>query len=140
MKRALCLVVLIMVCFLSACSGNLTSKESIEKIYIKNETLFVNAASDRSFADLEKISGVQKVLIWDEYVDIQCGGSGLGSGTHYYGIFYSEADDLCAVEVAGPLDELVAVGNGYRYKQSDGDNEYYVEPLGNHYFYYEAHF
>ena len=140
MKRALCLVVLIMVCFLSACSGNLTSKESIEKIYIKNETLFVNAASDRSFSDLEKISGVQKVLIWDEYVDIQCGGSGLGSGTHYYGIFYSEADDLCAVEVAGPLDELVAVGNGYRYKQSDGDNEYYVEPLGNHYFYYEAHF
>ena len=140
MKKALCLVVLTLICILSACTSNLTSKESIEKLYIKNETLFVNAAQDRSFADLEKISGIQKVLVWDEYVDIRCGGSGFGSSTHYYGIFFSETDDLCAVNVAGPRNELVADGTGYRYKQSDGDNEYYVESLGNHYFYYEAHF
>ena len=140
MKKVLCLIVLIISCFLSACSNNPTSKESIENIYKENETLFVNVASAGNFSDLEKISGVQKVLICDDYTDIRCDSSGLGSNTHYYGIFYSETDNLCAIDVAGPLDELVEDGSGYRYKQSDGDNEYYVEPFGNHYFYYEAHF
>lgn len=142
-------IALLAVCLLSACSSNLTSKESIltskesiMNLYTKNEELFTDAASNGSFSDLEKIKGVQEVYIYEEceYVDIQCGGSGLGPSTHYYGIFYSATDDICAIDVAGPRDELVEDGNGYRYKQSDGDNEYYVEPLGNHYFYYEAHF
>lgn len=141
MKKVLYFIVLIIVCFLSACSSGLTSKKSIENLYQENETLFVNAASDKKFSELEKISGIQSVFVYDEYTDIQCGGSGFGSSTHYYGIFFSETDDFCAVDVAaGSPDELVKDGNGYRYKQSDGDNEYYVEPLGNHYFYYEAHF
>lgn len=142
MKKALYFVVLIVICLLSACSSNLTSKESIVNLYTKNEALFIDAASAGNFSDLEKIRGVQEVYVFDEYeyVDIQFGGSGFGSSTHYYGIFFSETDNLCAIDVAGPLDELVEDGNGYRYKQSDGDNEYYVEPLGNHYFYYEAHF
>lgn len=140
MKKILYLTVLIAVYLLSACSRNLTSKESIVDLYTKNEALFIDTASDGSFSGLEKISYVNKVLVWDEYVDIQCGGRGFGSNTHYYGIFFSKTDDLCAVDVAGPRDELVKDGSGYRYKQSDGDNEYYVEPLGNHYFYYEAHF
>lgn len=142
MKRVWCLMILTVICLLSACSSNLTSKESIVNLYAKNEALFIDAASDGSFSDLEKITGVQSVYVFDEYeyVDIQCGGSGFGSSTHYYGIFYSETDNLCAIDVAGPRDELVEDGSGYRYKQSDGDNEYYVEPLGNHYFYYEAHF
>ena len=140
MKKVFYFFVLIIFCFLSACASNLTSKESIENLYTKNETLFVNAASDGIFSDLEKISGIQKVLVCDEYIDIQCGGSGFGPSTHYYGIFFSEIDNICAVDVAGPFDELVEDGSGYRYKQVGGDNEYYVEPLGNHYFYYEAHF
>ena len=139
-KKLFCIVLIIMICFLSACSSNLTSKEAIVNLYTENEALFASAASDGSFSDLENLSGVQKVLVYDEYTDIRCGGSGFGSSTHYYGIFFSEKDDLCAVDVAGPLDELAKDGDGYRYKQSDGDNEYYVEPLGNHYFYYEAHF
>lgn len=141
-KKVLYIVVLIVICLLSACSSNLTSKESVVNLYTKNEALFIDAASRNSFSDLEKINGVQKVLVRDDHVDIQCGGSGFGSSTHYYGIFFSEDDNICAVDVAGAgsRDELVEDGNGYRYKQSDGDNEYYVEPLGNHYFYYEAHF
>ena len=142
MKRTiLCIIALMMTaCLLSACFNNLTSKESIEELYTKNEILFADAASSGNFADLEKISGVNEVLVQDGYVDIRCGGSGLGSSTHYYGIFFSETDDLCSVIFSGPRDELVEDGDGYRYKQTDGDNEYYVEPLGNHYFYYEAHF
>lgn len=139
-KKTLYFVVMIMICLMSACSSNLTSKDSIVNLYTKNETRFANAASNGSFSDLKKISGVQEVFVYDEYIDIQCGGSGFGPNTHYYGIFFCATDNLCAVDVAGPSDELVTDGDGYRYKQSDGDNEYYVEPIGNHYFYYEAHF
>ena len=83
---------------------------------------------------------MQNVDIWEEYVDIQCGGAGFGSSTHYYGIFYSEKDDLCAVRLGAPGDQLKEHENGFLYIEEDGDNRYYVEPLGNHYFYYEAHF
>lgn len=106
----------------------------------KQRGRFIEASTSGDYTELEKLRGVQKVIVWDEYVDIQCGGSGFGPSTHYYGIFYSETDNLCAIDVSGPRDELMPDGNGYRYNQHDGDNEYYVEPLGNHFFYYEAHF
>ncbi len=88
----------------------------------------------------KKIKGIHEVIIWEDHVDIRCVGSGIGSSTHYYGLFFSLTDDLCAIDLAGPADELVEDGNGYRYRELNGDNEYYVEPLGNHYYYYEAHF
>ena len=52
----------------------------------------------------------------------------------------SEKDDLCAVRLGAPGDQLKEHENGFLYIEEDGDNRYYVEPLGNHYFYYEAHF
>ena len=98
------------------------------------------AAKNGDYSAIEGIKGIQKVLVWDTYIDIQCGGAGLGSSTHYYGIFYSADDNLCAIDVAGPRDKLVEQGDGYLYQEENGDNRYYVEPLGNHYYYYEAHF
>lgn len=56
----------------------------------------------------------------------------LGCTALYYGIFYSKADNKCAV-VGGSFLKLEPENNGYRWKESDGDNEYYVEPLGNHF-------
>ncbi len=139
-KRVFFAAVLTAVCLLTACFGNLTSRESIVKVYNKHEDKFIEAAENGSFSDLEKIRGVQRVLVWDDYVNVEFGGSGFGPNTSYYGIFFSETDNLCAVDVSGPLSGLVEYGDGYRYVQPDGDNIYYVEPLGNHYFYYESHF
>ena len=119
---------------------NLTDIEDIKKVYLDNEDLFIAAAQNEDFLSLKKIKGIQDVYIGEEYVGLDCGGAGLGSSTHYYGIFYSEEDNICAVDVAGPYDEMAEDGKGYKYIQKDGDNRYYVEPLGNHYFYYEAHF
>ena len=72
------------------------------------------------------------MLVKEEYVEINCGGAGLGPSTHYYGIFYS-ADDV-------DVSWMVEQGDGYLYQQEDGDNHIYIEPLGNHFYYYEAHF
>ena len=141
MKKVISLLVLFaMVIVLSACSNNLTEKSDIISLYQKNEKIFLLAAENGDYSAIERIKGVQKVLVWDTYIDIQCGGSGFGSSTHYYGIFYSADDNLCAIDVAGPRDKLVEPGEGYLYQEENGDNRYYVEPLGNHYYYYEAHF
>jgi len=124
---------------LSACSYNLTEKSDIISLYQKNEKIFLLAAENEDYSAIERIKGVQKVLVWDTYIDIQCGGAGFGPSTHYYGIFYSADDNLCAIDLA-PRDKLVEHGEGYLYQEESGDNRYYVEPLGNHFYYYEAHF
>ena len=142
MKKFIALI-LALLCFVlvfTSCSKNLTKKSDIISLYQKNEDTFLKAASSGDYSSVEHINGVQRVLIWEDYVDIKCGGAGFGSSTHYYGIFYSDNDNLCAIDVAGPENKLVKYGDGYLYQEDDGDNRYYVEPLGNHFYYYEAHF
>lgn len=142
MKKLLAFV-LALVCFvliLTACSTNLTKKSDIISLYQKYEDTFLQAANNGDYNSVQHIRGVQTVSVWDSYVDIQCGGSGFGPSTHYYGIFFSADDNLCASQFAGPKDELVEHEEGYLYQENGGDNRYYVEPLGNHFYYYEAHF
>ena len=77
----------------------------------------------------------------ENYIDFSCGGAGVGSGTQYYGFFYSAEDNLTAWNGgACPADALYAWGSGYKYTQTDGDNAYYVEKIAEHFFYYEARF
>ncbi len=141
MKKIISLLVLLpMFIIFSACSDNLTEKNDIISLYQQNEEIFLLAADNGDYSAIERINGIQKVLVWDSYVDIQCGGAGFGPSTHYYGIFYSSDDDLCAIDVAGPRDKLVKQGDGWLYQEENGDNRYYVEPLGNHFYYYEGHF
>lgn len=141
MKKSFFAVLLILLLTaMTACSSNLTDKDDIISLYSKNEEAFVQASKSGDFSTLERIFGINKVLVLETYVDIQCGGAGFGPSTHYYGIFYSADDNLCAVDVAGSKDNLKEWGSGYFYQQEDVDNTYYVEPLGNHFFYYEAHF
>ena len=139
-KVASFLVLLALFITLPACSNNLTEKSDIISLYRKNEEIFLLAAENGDYSAIEEIKGVQKVLVRDTHTDIQCGGAGFGPSTHYYGIFYSADDDLCAIDLAGPKDKLVKYGDGYLYQEESGDNRFYVEPLGNHYYYYEAHF
>lgn len=140
MKRLSALLVAVLCFVLTSCSNSLAEQNDIVSLYQKNEDTFLQAASSADYSSVEKIKGVQQVLVQEAYVDIRCDGTGLGSSTHYYGIFYSADDDLCAVGVAGPEDQLVEQGDGYLYQEENGDNRYYVEPLGNHFYYYEAHF
>ena len=133
------LIICISIAF-TACSQSTTDKAEIISIFQQNEDTFIQATKDGDFSEVESISGVQEVYKNEEYIDIQFGGYGFGSSTGYYGIFYSANNNMCAVDVAGPENELSEHGNGYKYQENDGDNKYYVEPLGNHFFYYEASF
>ncbi len=122
--------------------GNLTDRDEIVAVYHENGEAFLNAAETGSFQDLESIYGVSEVIVDDRYIDIEFGGSGFGSSTNYYGIFYSETDQLNAFQLGpSPMIELVPKDGGFSFTDSyHGGNGFYVEPLGNHYFYYETHF
>lgn len=141
MKRIFPLLLLVsLFVTLFGCSRNLAEKGKIIALFQQNEALFLQAAQTGEYTTLEGIDGIERVYTSENYVDISCGGDGFGPSTHYYGIFYSEEDDLCAIDLAGPKDELVEHEGGYLYQQENGANRYYVELLENHFYYYEAHF
>ena len=125
---------------LVACSGKEADSGDMVSVFWENEQLFLQAADSGDYSAIERLRGVQDVYVNEKYIDVQGGGSGFGANTYYYGIFYSEDDNLCAIGLAGPREELVEKGDGYLYKEEDGDNRYYVEPLGHHYYFYEAYF
>lgn len=145
MKKAVALisVLLALVFSLTSCSSSdgITDKEDIINMFTENEDAIISAVNSESFDEIEKIHGIQSIDISNDYIDFSCGGAGFGPSTHYYGFFYSADDDLLAWNGgACPADELYECGQGYKYQQTDGDNEYYVEKIGEHFFYYEAHF
>ena len=141
MKKLLSILLAVSVLLtIAACNRNLTEKNDIISLFQKNKAVFLQAVSSGDYSALERVNGVQNVYCAATYIDIKCGGAGLGSSTHYYGIFYSADDNLCAIDVAGPRDQLAEYGNGYLYQETGGDNRYYVESLGDHFYYYEAHF
>lgn len=139
-KRIAAVLLICMLTSLSACSRNLTEKSDIISLFQKHEEAFLQAANSGDYSSVERIRGVRSVYISETYVMIECGGAGLGPSTHYYGIFYTGDDNLFAVDAAEPEGKWVEHGEGYLYQEDGGDNRYYVEPLGNHFYYYEAHF
>lgn len=122
--------------FLSCSSSkNLTNKEDIIKLFNENKDTITSAVEKENFDEIEKIRGIESVFQSENYIDFSCGGAGGGSGTQYYGFFYSAEDNLTAWNGgACPADALYAWGSGYKYTQTDGDNAYYVEKIAEHFF------
>lgn len=139
-KRIVWVILLSVLVCVTACSNNLEGKHDVISLFQRNKETFLQAAGSGDWNGVEQIRGIQSVHILETCVKIECGGAGLGPSTQYWGIFYSEEDDLSAADVAGPRDQLVVHGNGYLYQENGGDNRYYVEALGDHFYYYEAYF
>ncbi len=70
--------------------------------------------------------------------DLIYGGIGLVPSSSYYGFYYSADDGVHAL--VGPDAELVPEGKGFRWKEEKGDNNFYIEQIAEHFFYYEQHF
>ena len=136
-KCKLYFLMIYMLVTLTACS---TNSNDVITLFQENEAIFLQAANTGDYSQIEAIMGVQNVNVYENHIDIRCNSEGFASETKYCGIFYSVENDLCAVNVAGPKDKVVEMGEGYLYQEESGDNSYYVEPLGNHFFYYEADF
>ncbi len=137
-----CLIAVFCIICLTSCRG-LTKKESIISLWLENKEAFLRASEAGDYQSLSKIAGIERIETEERCINIHCGSIGFGSGGSYFGIFYSAADDLLAVNVSlGSPEELQRQGSGFLYVSPipESNKRYYVEPLGNHYFYYEAHY
>lgn len=83
----------------------------------------------------------------NERVNFYCGGYGFGSATGYEGFYYSLSDtiplndsDTMNMAFLGYDFVFTKEGNGWRWKQPDGDNTIYIEHIvGNFYYYMEEY-
>ncbi len=142
-KRTLFILGAILILLLAACSRNLTDKSRIISLFRKNESTFLSAVETGDFSAVSRLRGIREITTRGDEGEIEffCGGRGLVPASGYYGILYiPDAEDRELSQVFGDSPGWSAEGEGCRYRQTDGDNEFYYEPLGHGFFYYEEHF
>ena len=101
--------------------------------------LLLQAIETGDFSAFEDHHIIKEIDTDDNCIDFYCGGTGLGSATSYVGFFYSPDNNMSAVWFA-PVStgSLTPSGNGFMWKEPNGDNRYYVERICGNFFYYEA--
>lgn len=144
MKR----LILLVACLCLCCAGCGFVNPEAEKnrvfgIVEKRCALLLEDIAIGNFARSMAIAGIEDVTAekgpsGDWFVEYSCGGHGFGSATSYWGFYYSADDDMNRIWCAGQ--PLVPEGNGFLYRQEDGDNRYYTEWIMDHFYYYEADF
>lgn len=140
MKRALFVVgMLAFLVVLAGCGSPQARRNQVFQLVEENyETLCSDVEQwnfDRSRA-IEGIESVEPDEGGSAFVEYDCGGSGFGSSTAYWGFYYSANDDLTHIWCAN--EPLLPSGDGFLYQQEDGDNRYYTEKIAEHFYYYEA--
>lgn len=124
---------------------NLSEKERIIRYVRKHEGLLLRYIAKNDAAIVEKQAIIRQIRRNDAYIEFCCGTSGVLPQDSVWGLYYSESDDLLALCPPSFSErELLVSGNGYLRKESwedpRSDNSYYVEPILDHFYYYEIHF
>lgn len=129
---------LALILMLTACSAE-ASRGTIIR-YVEEHQEELESRIERG--DLEGIGlPVLEADVRESCIEFECGGSGFGPETAYWGFFYTAADDIHAVWCAPPRGSAFSPeGEGRRWKEPGGDNEFYVEHIVGHFYYYEASF
>ncbi len=140
-KPVLAALALTFIIIFSSCSMNLTNKNAIIDVFNKNEESITEAVESGNFYDAMEIKGIYEVSVYQNYVDFQCGATGIVPSSSYYGFFYSPYNDPAVILGSGhTVDEFTQEGDGFIWNEPEGDNEFYVEKLAECFFYYEMHF
>ena len=157
MKKILCLLLAVcMVLSLSGCSDVLggamflflaaaandgAEREEIFEFVCEHEAELLNAIEEEDLSAFENQRFIKEIDAGDAVVDFSCGGAGVGSGTSYVGFYYTPDHDLAAVWCApSSADALVPSGDGFEWREKNGDNYYYTEHICGNFYYYEASF
>ena len=136
----------LLICVMLLISGCDSKKENrpqdeVAKLVNRNYTVILEDIKENDFSDTKALEGVEEVYSDGDALQVDCGGSGFGSETNYWGFYYSPEDRplfvWCGDEWLDPLQED---GNGFSYHESNGDNSYYTEKIRDNFYYYEAHF
>ena len=94
------------------------------------------------FSAVRGLRGIREIQTRGDGEEIEffCGGRGLVPASSYYGILYVSGGEEVFLRAAEASPEWSAEGAGWRYRQAEGDNDFYYEPLGQGFYYYEEHY
>ena len=127
--------------FLVATGDDSADKDEVFDFVRENEEALLKAMEAGDFSAYENKGFIQTINAEETVVDFSCGGAGIGSGTSYVGFYYTSKNDMAAVWCAPPSARgLTPSGNGFKWQQPNGDNQYYVEHICGNFYYYEASF
>lgn len=127
--------------FLIATGDDSADKEDVFAFVCEEEDALLKAIDDRDFSAFENKGFIQSIDAGTNVVDFSCGGAGVGSGTSYVGFYYTPDNDMAAVWCApSSASSLTPSGNGFEWKEPNGDNRYYTEHICGNFYYYEASF
>ena len=115
-------------------------QDAIFRFVRENEEELRQAIEAGDFSAFENKGIVKNVNADHEAVDFSCGGAGMGSATAYVGFYYTPDNDITAAWCAPPSDAMTRLGNGYEWREPNGDNRYYTEQICENFYYYEASF
>lgn len=129
---------LVIVRLLSSCSAEASRGSVIRYVEDHREDLEERVET----GDFDNIGlPVLEVNAGEECIEFECGGAGFGPETAYWGFFYTAEDNIHTVWCAPPRGStFFPEGAGQRWKEPGGDNEFYVEHIVGHFYYYEAAF
>lgn len=93
---------------------------------------------------------VKEITFSGNKIHFDCGGYGMGSETGYTGFYYLLPDKGDSIPISQGVANMSALGygnirftsegNGWRYRETNGDNTVYIENIvGNFYYYFEEY-
>lgn len=127
--------------FLAAMSDDGAEREEVFEFVCEHEAELLNAIEEGDLSAFENQGFIKEIDADDAIVDFSCGGAGVGAGTSYVGFYYTPEHDLTAVWCApSSADALVPSGDGFEWREKNGDNYYYTEHICGNFYYYEASF
>ena len=127
--------------FLVATGDDSADKDEVFEFVCENEEELLQAIEDGDFSSFENQGFIKDIDADDTVVDFSCGGAGVGSGTSYVGFYYTPDNDMTAVWCApSSASSMTPSGDGYEWREPNGDNRYYTEQISGNFYYYEASF
>ena len=126
--------------FLIKAGDDRASQNDIFEFVCEKEAELLNAIKTGDFSAFENKGFIKSIDADEAVVDFYCGGYGMGPSTSYVGFYYTPNHDMSAIWCAPSSSSLTPSGNGFEWKEPDGDNRYYTEHICGNFYYYEASF
>lgn len=139
-RRCLNFILAVILIFFVIAGDDRASKSAVTSFVNAHQDALVQAIEARDFSEFENKGIIKDIRASGRTVEFSCGGVGIGSGTAYVGFYYAPDRNMSTLWCAPSTAALTPEGNGFLWKEPQGDNQYYTEHICGNFYYYEASF
>ena len=127
--------------YLIAAGDDRAEKTDIFEFVRENEEELLAAIEKGEAESFENRDVVKSVYESERYIEFSCGGSGIAPSGTYVGFCYTPDGKMAVIgESPSFVENLLPCGDGFEWRETDGDNRYYTEQICGHFWYYEQSF